>query len=135
MPPASPWVLSTVVAGFADRDPRFVYRCHAENIGTFANFSHGLAAVDTPYFSFLSDDDILLPTFYASAVQALEQQPDAAFWGGRGIVMRDDGSIKDATEWPAGYYAPPDGLLAMIDNHHMLWTAVLFRTAPVRTVG
>jgi len=126
---------AAVVAEIANRDPRVVYHCHDENIGTFANFSHGLAEVETPYFSFLSDDDVLLPEFYGNAVRALEQQPDAAFWGGMGIVMRDDGSIKDATEWPAGYYEPPQGLLAMIENHHMLWTAVLFRTAQVRKVG
>lgn len=124
-----------VIADIARSDPRVVYHRHAENIGTFANFSFGLDAVDTPYFSFLSDDDVLLPDFYLNAVTALERQPDAAFWGGTAIVMRDDGSIKDATDWPAAYYTPPEGLRAMIANNHLIWTSVLFRTGKVRMIG
>lgn len=124
-----------VVAEIAARDPRVTYHCHAENVGHVANFNHGLAAVATPYFSFLSDDDVLLPDFYRTAVDAIEQRPDAAFWAGTAIVMRDDGSIKDATDWPEACYAPPGGLLAMIENNHLIWTSVLFRTSVVQGIG
>ncbi|MDQ3057706.1 MAG: glycosyltransferase, partial [Pseudomonadota bacterium] len=116
-------------------DARVEYHCHAENIGTFANFSHGLDAVSTTYFSFLSDDDVLLPDFYKTAVEQLEPYPEAAFWGGTTIIMTEEGTIKDVTDWPAAYYTPPDGLLAMIENNHMIWTSVLFRTDKVRSIG
>lgn len=124
-----------VVAEIAARDPRVVYHCHPQNVGAFANFAHGLGAVDTEYFSFLSDDDVLLPDFYRRGVAALEPRPDAAFWGGQAIVMREDGSIKDATDWPAASYSPPAGLLAMIANNYLIWTSVLFRTERVTGVG
>lgn len=124
-----------VVAEFARQDPRVRYVCHPENIGARANFGYGLDEVATPYFSFLSDDDVLLPDFYATAVQKLEAQPDAAFWGGTTIVMTDDGTIRDATDWPEAYYAAPDGLLAMIANNYLIWTSVLFRSDPVCSIG
>jgi len=124
-----------VVAELARQDPRVHYVCHAENLGARANFEYGLDEVATPYFSFLSDDDVLLPEFYAAALQALETHPDAAFWGGTTIVMTDDGTIRDATNWPAAHYAAPDGLLAMIDNNYLIWTSVLFRSDPVCSIG
>lgn len=126
---------AAVVAEFSDRDDRVQYHCHPENIGAFANFSYGLDAVATPYFSFLSDDDVLLPDFYQTAVTQLEPHPEAAFWGGTTLVMTEEGTVKDVTDWPAAYYTPPDGLLAMIENNHMIWTSVLFRTAKVATIG
>lgn len=124
-----------VVEEIARRDARVVYHRHAENIGAFANFAYGLGSVATPYFSFLSDDDVLLPDFYQRAVDALEANRDAAFWGGTAIVMREDGTVKDATDWPAARYSPPDGLLAMIDNNYLIWTSVLFRTEQVAQIG
>ena len=124
-----------LVAEFAKRDPRVHYFCHPENVGAFANFSYGLNAVATPLFSFLSDDDVLLPDFYTTAVEQLEQRPDAAFWGGAAIVMSEDGNVKDVTAWPAAYYQPPDGLLEMISNNYMIWTSVMFRTDKVASIG
>jgi len=35
--------------------------------------------VDTPYFSFLSDDDILLPDFYQDALDGFTKHPEAIF--------------------------------------------------------
>jgi len=124
-----------VVADFSRRDPRVSYFCHAENIGAFANFNHGLGAVATSFFSFLSDDDVLLPEFYQTAIEQLEKFPDAAFWGGTTIVMSEDGGIRDATAWPEAYYTPPDGLLEMIANNYLIWTSVLFRTDFVASIG
>lgn len=126
---------AAVVADIARVDPRVVYHCHAENIGTFANFSYGLQAVSSRYFSFLSDDDVLLPEFYSNAVAALDADPDAAFWAGTAIVMRDDGTVKDATDWPEQRYEAPEGLVAMVDNNHLIWTSVLFRTDLVKRIG
>ncbi|MEJ7745204.1 MAG: glycosyltransferase family A protein [Luteimonas sp.] len=124
-----------VVAEFARQDPRVHYVCHAENIGSLANFNYGLDAVETPFFSFLSDDDMLLPDFYMTAMRKLEQHPDAAFWGGTTIVMEDDGTIRDATHWPEAYFPSPEGLLAMIANNYLIWTSVLFRSEPVCSIG
>ena len=57
-----------VVKELSQKDARVNYYCHPYNIGSFHNFYFGLNRVDTPYFSMLSDDDILLPDFYEKAL-------------------------------------------------------------------
>src|SRR5437016_10001362 len=56
---------ASVVAELAKKDPRVKYHCHSQNIGSFKNFEYGLKQVDTEWFSILSDDDLILPEFYA----------------------------------------------------------------------
>ena len=53
-----------VVTQLTQQDKRVKYYCHPENVGAFNNFQYGLEQVSTPFFSFLSDDDMLLPDFY-----------------------------------------------------------------------
>lgn len=69
-----------VVEALARRDSRIRYHCHAENIGSQENFSFGVSRVDTPFFNLLSDDDFLLPGFFAQAISALQTNPHAAFF-------------------------------------------------------
>ena len=82
-------------------DPRVEYFRHPRNLGAFANFQFGLGRVSTPFFSFLADDDILLPDFYATAVAALEKEPTAAFAAMRVVRGKATGMQKVAL--PAGY--------------------------------
>src|SRR5438270_13954439 len=63
---------AAVVAGF--NDPRVEYFRHPQDLGAYANFQFGLSRVRTRFFSFLADDDLLLPDFYATAVAALDAQ-------------------------------------------------------------
>jgi glycosyltransferase involved in cell wall biosynthesis len=67
-----------VVAEFA-KDARVKYHCHPENIGSAENFQYGLSHVETPFFSFLSDDDFLLPEFYEETLRGFKKFPEAAF--------------------------------------------------------
>ena len=82
-------------------DPRVEYFRHPRNLGAFANFQFGLGRVSTPFFSFLADDDILLPDFYATAMAALEKEPTAAFAAMRVVRGKATGMQKVAL--PAGY--------------------------------
>src|ERR1039457_3092631 len=52
-----------VVRRFADTDARVSYFAHAANIGATRNFEYGIRDVATPFFSCLSDDDVLFPEF------------------------------------------------------------------------
>ena len=61
------------------RDPRISYSCHPSNVGGGANFLFGMRSVDTPYFSFLSDDDVLLPHFFETALVGFETRPSALY--------------------------------------------------------
>src|SRR3546814_15878733 len=96
---------------------RVKYFCHDRNIGALANFQYGLERVTTPFFSFLSDDDVLLPGFYEEAIRDLEDAPDAAFWCGVTVSLTPSGTFYTArvADWPrAGLYAPPKGVLQSI---------------------
>jgi glycosyltransferase involved in cell wall biosynthesis len=127
-----------VVAELARRDPRVRYHRHPENIGGGANFNYGLARVDTPYFSFLSDDDILLPEFYEAAMAGFERFPDAGFYAGSTIVMTGRGEIEAVPLhfWPQeGYFPHPEGVLQLIRNPQPIWTSILFRKAVTDVAG
>lgn len=125
---------AAVVAGFAD--PRVEYFRHARNLGAFANFQFGLSRVSTPFFSFLADDDILLPDFYATALAALEKEPAAAFAATRVVLVDGGGRMLalDGAGLRPGSYRPPEGLLALIERGHINWVGILFRRAALEQV-
>jgi hypothetical protein len=116
-----------VVEMFAD--PRIQYRAHPKNLGGVANFAFGLQRVQTPYFSFLSDDDLLLPGFYTTTVAALQKEPDAMFAATQVVIADGKGRMLsvEGRGWRPGLYRPPDGLLEMLRRGHISWTGILFR--------
>jgi len=129
---------AAVVAELAKKDSRVKYYCHSENIGAFNNFQCGLTQVDTPYFSFLSDDDLLLPDFYQDALVGFEQYPEALFSSTKIIRMDDKGNCWEAgagLKWVPGLYRPPHGLFAMLKYGHITWTGILFREEVRQLVG
>ena len=58
---------------FSKKDRRFRYIRNEANIGAIGNFRKCFDSVDTPFFSILSDDDILLPNFLEEALERLEE--------------------------------------------------------------
>ena len=68
-----------VVAHLARFDDRVHYHHHSQNIGSYNNFNFGIRQVETPFFSLLSDDDLLAPDFYEQAIKGFEHYPEAMF--------------------------------------------------------
>lgn len=135
---ASDDATASVVAELAAKDPRVKYFCHPKNIGGSANFQHGLSKTTTRYFSFLSDDDVLLPGFYETAIKELEEFPDAAFWCGVTVCVTPGGRIYTArvADWPrVGLFMVPEGILQMMKSSIPSWTSVLFRSGLTDKVG
>jgi glycosyltransferase involved in cell wall biosynthesis len=127
-----------VVAEFSQRDPRFEYFEHPVNIGALANFIYGMQQVETPFFSFLSDDDFLYPNFFATGVRALEEHPAAMMFAGSTLELSAAGELLYAPValWPReGQYDPPEGAWRMLDNRHPTWTSILFRHEVVPRFG
>ena len=128
-----------VVADLIKKDSRVSYYCHSKNIGGLSNFNFGLKNVRTPFFSLLSDDDILLPEFYAMAIKGLHYYSEAAFYATEVIHMEPDGTIKETANstWVDSYYLPPKGLWAMFENgqYRPTWTGTLFRTIVIEHIG
>ena len=127
-----------IVSEIAKHDSRVSYFCHKENIGLVNNFIYGMKHVETPFFSFLSDDDVLLPWFFEVVMRGFEKFPQAIFSAGETIPVSSNGKIINTplSEWAReGYYAPPEGLFSMIGKNCPLWTAILFRKEIIENIG
>lgn len=117
------------VAGeLTKRDSRVTYHCQDENLGALANFRSGMASVDTPYFSLLSDDDFLFPHFYEHALDGLRRHPRARFFCGQVVVFNPDrGSHKlsPTRKWRNGPQETEPGAVTMAESL-FTWTACVF---------
>jgi glycosyltransferase involved in cell wall biosynthesis len=127
-----------MVAEIANSDDRVKYHCHSTNIGMISNINYGISQVNTPLFSILSDDDVMLPDFYAEALRGLEIYPEAIFSAGSVVNMTQEGQVIGVTlsSWPHdGYFSPPEGLYAMLGGRHPIMTAILFRREVIDIYG
>lgn len=127
-----------VVNEFIEKDARVKYHCHTENIGVQRNHSYGLEHVDTPYFSFLADDDRLLPWFYETVISGFEQFPDIGFSGGSGFCIDPQGKVlvqtyRDAE--PRRYYSCEETLQKLNSISFPVWTSIVFRRKCVEKTG
>lgn len=128
---------ASVVAEIAKCDPRVKYYCHAENIGAFNNFQFGLKRVGTPFFSFLADDDFVLPEFYQIALAGFESYPDAMCSVTDVIQLGMHNNILSMaleTSTP-GFHRPPEGLMELLEHRYGLWTGAVGRTEITEVVG
>ncbi|MBS0620529.1 MAG: glycosyltransferase [Verrucomicrobia bacterium] len=119
------------------KDHRIHYHCHPENIGAPANFQFGLERVQTPYFSFLADDDYLMPCCYETWMEGFKKYPHAGLSMGAVADVSDAGAILDIAleRWgDKEYYAPPDALIEMIGKYSN-WIGTLFRKEVRDAIG
>jgi hypothetical protein len=126
-----------VVSKLCKVDSRIHYHCHSENIGATENFQYGLSRVNTPYFSFLSDDDFLLPEFYETTLKGFEKYPEAGISSGIVLDLDERRNLIDAVllSWPdQEFYLPPQGLMQMIGKYSN-WAGTLFCTEKVKSIG
>ena len=124
-----------VVTELAEADSRIKYYCHEQNIGVVANFNYGLKEVNTPFFSFLSDDDLLLPHFFEAAMQPLSSNPDVMFYAGLTIQVENNkitGISKNGGRF--GYLPPPGSLVDILDQQ-LMWNSIVFRSQVVDCIG
>jgi glycosyltransferase involved in cell wall biosynthesis len=123
-----------VVAELAKTDSRIKYWCHEQNIGFMANFNYGLKEVNTPFFSFLCDDDLLLPHFFEKAMESLVPNPEVMMYVGLTIVAQDNKVWEIVLEdGPFGYFPPPEGALQMLLTGH--FPSLVFRSEIRGSVG
>lgn len=120
---------AAVVDEFRARDPRVEYVCRSNNIGGLANFMDGADRVRTPFFSFLSDDDVMLPRFFEVAVEGFGRHPEAALSILTTIWMNASGFALGAPilRWPEGLLLPPVGMLAILRHGNPDLPGVLIR--------
>ncbi len=128
-----------IMQEFMRNDSRVTYHKHPENIGMMANYAFAFSRIDTPYFSFLPDDDYLLPWFYETALENFKKHPDAAF-SSCGILAIDHEGVVVAdplSGWKReGYYSVAEGIYEMISSKYKFPppTGVLFQSQIVKNV-
>ncbi|HEY3274285.1 MAG TPA: glycosyltransferase family 2 protein [Methanocella sp.] len=130
----------SVVTMLAKDDPRISYYCQPKNIGALANFDFGMSRVATPYFSFLSDDDVLLPGFYTTVLEGFECHPDAMFSAGSTLFVNVDTRkvvMQELYGWTRdGYFPYPESFVRFLEEPRgITWTAVLFRREILDQMG
>ena len=125
-----------VVEEFMKKDPRLKYHCHSKNIGMIGNYEFALNEVKTPYFSLLSDDDVVFPWFLEEAMKGFQSFPDIAFSAASTIIMSENGEVirVPLDLWSKeGYFSSIEGLTAMISKYPIP-TCILFRKEIVEEI-
>ena len=128
---------AAVVAAFMADDRRIHYWAHETNIGANANINQGLDRVENPFFTVLSDDDLLLPSLFERAMAAYARYPEAMFVSSPVLLVDPRGRVLkvDGGQWPANFYRPPLGLAKMVELGHFIWTGTVFRRELMQQVG
>jgi glycosyltransferase involved in cell wall biosynthesis len=125
---------SSIVQEIAARDDRIHLVSHETNIGMLNNYQYGLSTVKTEFFSFLSDDDLLLPCFLEVALNDFSQFPDIAFSACSTAIVSEQQEVLGVPLdlWPReGRFLPSESPSEMIDDKHFRFpvpNTVLFRT-------
>jgi glycosyltransferase involved in cell wall biosynthesis len=78
---------------YAGRDPRVRYHCNPENIGAAANYNLSFELARGVYFKWMAHDDIILPTYLACCVAALDAQPDVVLAYTRAKAINAQGEV------------------------------------------
>jgi hypothetical protein len=96
-----------------------------------------MAAATTSFFHVLSDDDVILPDFFETAMATLEKHPQVGSFSGATIHANLENEISDVplAGWRDEIYQPPQGMLEIIRVGHPDFTATLFRREVLQEVG
>lgn len=119
-----------IVEGIQKQDPRIRYHEHLTNIGMIENYAFALAQIQTDFFCFLSDDDLLLPQFLERALRGFGLYPDIAFAAGSTIIIDDQ--LEKVVAAPLdfwgkeGYISSKEGVIEMIGKYPVP-TSILFK--------
>lgn len=127
---------------FVKKDSRVFYHRHPENIGMMHNYKFAFSKINTLYFSFLSDDDFLLPWFYETAMEGFKRYSDIAFSACEVLIVNEQGELvisDPISTWKKeGYYSMPEGILEMVGKDRSKFpvpTTVLFQSKLVLEIN
>lgn len=129
-----------VVAAIIQNDPRVRYCKHSRNIGYIENFIYGLGEVTTPYFSILSDDDLLTPWFYEKALEGLNQYPQAKFSALDVVKINENNSILAGRTWvgkkTSEYFGPGEAFDDVVKGKIPVpWVGTVYRREVLEEIG
>ena len=128
----------SVVQSLAGRDDRIIYSYYKDNKEGANNVLNEIKKIDTPFFSFLSDDDWLLPNFFEDALKEFERHPDCGYVSlATRIVDLAGHTIRKPAHYQrwAGYYKPPQGAVMILQGGVVNYTGILFRKELLKNIG
>jgi glycosyltransferase involved in cell wall biosynthesis len=122
-----------LMLSYAASDPRIQYYRHSENIGMMKNYEFALKKVNTPYFSILSDDDVLLPWFYETALEKFKKYPEIGFCACCTVAMTEEGKVISVPFllWNEGIY---ESRATELIGKYPIPTGILFNTKVLENV-
>lgn len=124
-----------VVQNFCKIDSRLIYIAHKENIGLIGQYKYGIDHVKTDFFSFLSDDDILLPQFCEVSLKEFEKYPQSSFVASSTLIITKKGNVvrEPLREWQReGLYDSSEGPSEMVGKYPVP-TTIAFRRSKVKS--
>jgi glycosyltransferase involved in cell wall biosynthesis len=106
-----------VVNEFTRNDSRIVYRCNEKNLGAL-NHLQSMAQVDTPFFTFCADDDVLLPQHLEHAMEGFAKYPQASIAYNQVVCMNEQRKIISIShlDSPAGLYNPSESMKFLLKD-------------------
>lgn len=127
----------TVANELVKRDGRISYIQRETNIGAINNMVDAGERVQSPLYSFLNDDDLLLPGFYQAAADSLSQHSAAKIAFARTVAIDVDQCRWFILNqgWKPGYYEPSIDVAAQMAQSHFVQTAVLMRREVRDVIG
>jgi glycosyltransferase involved in cell wall biosynthesis len=131
---ASPTSLAEVCASFAGRID-VIHDRSETNIGHLANFERAFTLAGTPYVSFLSHDDIVVPGQLGRALQLLERSPQTVLVAALALFQPYPGALLTRTH---GWF--PSGFARARFNRpykweRVEWLALGLMTTPLCLIG
>ena len=114
---------------FTKNDSRIIYSCNEKNLGAM-NFSHAMAQVDTPFFTFCADDDVLLPQHLELAMEGFVKYPQAGIAYNQVVSMNEQRKIIFIShlDSPAGLYNPAESMRLLLKDPGVI-TGMVIRKA------
>ncbi len=124
-----------VVENLMLKDSRISYHCHERNIGAMANFAFGARQVDTKFFAFLSDDDIVMPNCYIDAIDIMKSDAEIMLVANK-VVLIDEhyNLVGKPLDYKCGKFSPSK-TMSTIPPGTPPWTGTTFRSDIIVSIG
>lgn len=136
----SPDGTAAVIERFCAEHPRAEFHPNASNLGLNRTLNRMLARVDTPYVTYISADDTMLPHRIATHRALLDANPDAVLAYSDAIVI--DGESRatgarssDEFPWPTDEARRSRPFSALLETNWMPAASLFLRTAALRAAG
>jgi glycosyltransferase involved in cell wall biosynthesis len=96
---ASPPAAAAALREWSRSDSRLRILRVDERIPMFENFNRGIFAARGKYIAFVHDDDVYLPNYIRSSIEAMERHPSAAFCGSNYQFIDEAGRVIEHRRW------------------------------------